>query len=82
MTQEQLAALVEMSVGAISQIEHGKQGYSRESLESIARALNVKPGWLLSRDPNDPADVWSLAEEIRAMSAEKQEQIRRVMRAL
>lgn len=51
MTQERLAALVEMSAPSISQIENGNQGYTQSTLERLAEALNCQPGDLLMRNP-------------------------------
>lgn len=49
---EALAMKTGLSVGAISQIETGKQGYTRASLEAIAKALDTRPGYLLEFDPS------------------------------
>jgi transcriptional regulator with XRE-family HTH domain len=54
MKLEDLAERAMLSVGTVSQIETGKQGYSRESLEAIAKALETRPGFLLELDPNIP----------------------------
>lgn len=51
MKLEALAAKAHLSIGTVSQIETGKQGYSRASLEAIARALKTRPGYLLEFDP-------------------------------
>lgn len=51
MKMEALASKAGLSVGTISQIETGKQGYTRDSLEAIARALDTRPGYLLEFDP-------------------------------
>jgi transcriptional regulator with XRE-family HTH domain len=82
MSQETLAALTSVSVSSISQLEHGKQGFSDKTLKSIADALEVQAGWLLSRDPTDPDDVWTLAEQIRALPVDKREQLRRMIAVL
>jgi len=39
LTQEQLADRVGWSVGNVSQLERGLQGYSQEGLEAFAEAL-------------------------------------------
>ena len=51
MKLEVLAAKAGLSAGAVSQIETGKQGYTRASLEAIAGALGTRPGYLLEFDP-------------------------------
>src|SRR5437016_6511061 len=40
LTQEQLAERAGMSVGNISQLERGLQGYSMQGLEALSQALN------------------------------------------
>lgn len=52
MKLEVLAEKSGLAVGTISQIETGKQGYSRDSLEAIAGALGTRPGYLLELDPS------------------------------
>lgn len=51
MKMEALARHSGLAVGTISDIEAGKQGYTRASLEAIARALRTRPGYLLEFDP-------------------------------
>ena len=51
MTQERLAARVEMSVPQVSKIENGKQGYRQEALQALAEALNCEPADLLRPPP-------------------------------
>ena len=51
MKMETLAKRSGLSIGSISQIETGKQSYTRDSLEAIAKALDTRPGYLLEYDP-------------------------------
>lgn len=51
MKMETLAASAGLAVGTVSEIETGKQGYTRASLEAIAVALRTRPGYLLEFDP-------------------------------
>jgi transcriptional regulator with XRE-family HTH domain len=70
-TQEQLAERVGWSVGNVSQLERGLQGYSHEGLRRFAEALQCTiqaRSWTLTR-PNDDA-IWSIWE--RAKPAERQ----------
>lgn len=60
LTQEQLAEKVGMVVSNISQLEQGRQGYSKEGLEALAGALNCEPGHLLSVDPTGPEAIWPI----------------------
>ncbi|RWO34766.1 MAG: XRE family transcriptional regulator [Mesorhizobium sp.] len=51
MKMEELAQRSKLAVGTISDIETGKKGYTRASLEMIAQALRTRPGYLLEFDP-------------------------------
>jgi transcriptional regulator with XRE-family HTH domain len=62
LTQEQLADRVGWSVGNVSQLEQGKQGYSDEGLALLAEALNCTPGQILDVDPTNDEAIWSLWE--------------------
>lgn len=65
LTQEQLAERVGWSVGNISQLERGLQGYSDEGLALLAEALQCTPGQILDVDPADDNAIWSLWERAR-----------------
>ena len=52
LTQEELAARIHKTHGAISQLERGLTGYTQDTLEAIASTLHVEPGDLLSVDPS------------------------------
>lgn len=70
MTQEQLADRVGWSVGNVSQLERGLQGYSQEGLEALAEALQCDPGQILTVDPTGDDAIWSIWE--RAKPGERQ----------
>lgn len=70
LTQEQLAGRVGWSVGNVSQLERGLQGYSQEGLEALAEALQCDPGQLLTVDPTEDEAIWSIWE--RAKPGERQ----------
>lgn len=65
LTQEQLAERVGWSVGNVSQLETGQQGYSDEGLALLADALNCTPGQILDVDPTDDRAIWSLWERAK-----------------
>ena len=48
LTQDQLAERVEVTHGAISQVETGRTGYSQPLLEAAASALNCRPGDIIN----------------------------------
>lgn len=70
LTQEQLADRVGWSVGNVSQLERGLQGYSQEGLEALAEALQCDPGQILNVDPSGDEAIWSIWE--RAKPGERQ----------
>jgi transcriptional regulator with XRE-family HTH domain len=54
LTQEQLAQRIEMSVDMISRMESGTSGASFNTIEKLARALDIDPGQLFVADlPDD-----------------------------
>jgi DNA-binding Xre family transcriptional regulator len=65
LTQEQLAERVGWSVGNVSQLERGLQGYSQEGLEALAEALQCDPGQLLTVDPSKDDAIWSIWEKAK-----------------
>jgi DNA-binding Xre family transcriptional regulator len=79
LTQERLADRVGMSNGNLSMIETGKTGYTQETLETLASALQCAPADLLMRDPTDPEGIWSLWDS--AKPAERKQMIE-VMKTL
>jgi transcriptional regulator with XRE-family HTH domain len=70
LTQEQLAERVGWSVGNVSQLERGLQGYSDEGLALLADALQCTPGQILDVDPTNDDAIWSLWE--RAQPGQRQ----------
>lgn len=79
LTQQRLAERVDMAVPSISQLETGKQGYSQDTLERLADALNCQPGELLMRDPLRDDAPWSLLD---ALKPETRAQAITVLKAL
>lgn len=60
LNQEQLAARLDMTQAYVSQIETGKRGYTQETLEAFADALQTDAASLLMRDPLAPEPIWSI----------------------
>lgn len=63
LTQEQLAARVEMSTANLSRIEKGQQDYTQAVLEALADALQTDPASILIRDPTDEEAIWSIWDQ-------------------
>lgn len=70
LTQDQLAARLEMTQSHLSMIENGKRPYTQGTLEAIADALQTDPASLLMRNPLDREAIWSIWEQ--AKQAERQ----------
>jgi len=60
MTQQQVADQIGATVGAISQLETGANGYTQPMLEALADALQCGVADLLTRNPADTGAIWSL----------------------
>lgn len=60
-----------MSPANLSNIETGKTGYTQETLEALANALNCDVADLLVRNPTDPDSIWSLWD--RAKPAQRKQ---------
>lgn len=69
-TLEQAAELAGMSIGNISAMERGAQGYTQDGLEALAEAYNATPAQLLTVDPEN-SDIWSIWETAKVGDREK-----------
>lgn len=85
-TQEDAAERAGCSVGTVSQVESGEQGYSPETLDAFARAYGVTIGQLLMAPPSSTEDPAPLSVEMartwEALRAEDKERILIMSRAL
>ena len=63
MTLERLAERVGMTAGNLSQLERGNQGYTQNTLEALAVALQTDVASLLMRNPKDSEALWSLWDQ-------------------
>jgi transcriptional regulator with XRE-family HTH domain len=64
LTQERLAERAGISQGMVSQLEGGVSDYTGEMLTVLADALDCEVADLLTRDPTDPAAIWSIWDQI------------------
>ena len=67
-TQERLAEMTGMSKPFISQLERGDRGYTQDSLEMFAEALQCAPADLIMRDPSDHEGIWSVWDGLEPMA--------------
>lgn len=62
---ERLADRVEMTESFLSMLERGERGYTQETLELLAEALQTDVASLLMRDPTEPGAIWSVWEQAK-----------------
>lgn len=60
LNQEQLAERLDMTQSHLSMLENGKRGYTQETLEAVAHALQTDVASLLMRNPADGDGIWSI----------------------
>jgi len=60
LTLQRLADRLDMTPSHFSMLERGERGYTQETLEKLAPALNTDVGSLLTRDPTDASEIWLL----------------------
>jgi transcriptional regulator with XRE-family HTH domain len=65
LNQEQLAERLNMTQSHLSMLENGKRGYTQETLEAIADALQTDAASLLMRNPQDGDAIWSIWEQAK-----------------
>ena len=65
LNQEQLAERLEMTQSHLSMLENGKRGYTQETLEAVAHALQTDVASLLMRNPADGDAIWSIWEQAK-----------------
>jgi transcriptional regulator with XRE-family HTH domain len=66
LTLEQLSSrLDDMAPSNLSMLERGLRGYTQETLERIAEALQTDAASLLIRNPKDGEAIWSLWDQAK-----------------
>lgn len=65
LTQAQLAERLNMTQSHLSLLENRKRGYTQETLEAIAEALQTDVASLLIRNPLDSDAIWSIWEHAK-----------------
>lgn len=81
LTQEKLGEMAGLTSSSISQIEHGKQGFSAESFLSLCRALNCTPAELLAHDPTKSDSFWPLFQEAERLVGRDRQRVWAILRA-
>lgn len=57
LTLAQLAERIDVTAGALSQLERGDVSYTQPMLEALADALRCEPSDLITRDPNSNLEL-------------------------
>src|SRR5262244_2866458 len=65
LTLEKVADRLDMTPGHISMLERGQRGYTQETLEAVAAALQTDVASLLMRDPSDSEGLWSIWDKAK-----------------
>lgn len=65
LTLEQLADRLEMTASHLSMLERGQRGYTQETLEAIAHALQTDAANLIMRNPEDEDGIWSVWDQAK-----------------
>lgn len=78
-TLEQAAELAGMSIGNISAMERGVQGYTQEGLERLAEAYRCEPAQLIMVDPTKDDALWSIWEHAKQGDRQKIVEIARTI---
>lgn len=88
LTLEQLAERIEVTAGALSQLERGQVNYTQPMLEALAVELRTTPGALVSWPPEKDlvgavsgtkTPLHKLADEVSPEDAERVLQMARIM---
>jgi transcriptional regulator with XRE-family HTH domain len=65
LTLEKLAGRMDMTPSHMSMLERGQRGYTQETLEAVAAALQTDVASLLMRDPTDPDAIWTIWDQAK-----------------
>lgn len=71
LTLEQLAGRLEMTASHFSMLERGQRGYTQETLEAIADALQTDAASLIMRNPLDDEAIWSIWDSAKVADRQK-----------
>lgn len=66
LNQEQLADRLGMTQSHLSMLENGRRGYTQDTLEAVADALQTDVASLLMRNPADGDAIWSIWDKAKA----------------
>ena len=80
LTLEQLAERIDVTHGALSQLERGIINYTQPTLEALAFALQCEPADLIMRDPR--SEAWALVDSLRGMPESEQRRMASIIDAI
>lgn len=79
LTLEQLAERLEMTASHLSMLERAQRGYTQETLESLAEALQTDTASLLMRDPSNEEAMWSIWDQAKPGERRQIEEIAKTL---
>lgn len=71
LTLEHLADRLDMTASHFSMLERGQRGYTQETLEAIADALQTDAASLIMRNPMDDEAIWSIWDAAKGADRQK-----------
>jgi len=71
LTLAQVAERIEVTPGALSQLERGDVAYTQPMLEALADALRCEPSDLITRDPHSQLDLQIVWDSIPSEDKER-----------
>jgi transcriptional regulator with XRE-family HTH domain len=81
LTQEKLGEMSNLTSSSISQIEHGKQGFSTESFLNLCKALDCTPAELIAHDPTRPDSFWPLFRDAERLEGADRKYVWSILKA-
>lgn len=71
MTLDTAAEISGISIGNISAMERGAQGYTQDGLEALATTYRCEPAQLIMVDPTRDDAIWSIWEKAKTGDRQK-----------
>jgi transcriptional regulator with XRE-family HTH domain len=65
LTLDKVADRLDMTAGHISMLERGQRGYTQDTLEAVAAALQTDVASLLMRNRTDPDAIWTVWDQAK-----------------
>lgn len=80
LSQDEVADRIGTTKTRVSNKETGKEPYDQFYLEALAEALGTDPASLITRNPTDEDQPWTLLESLKPTSREKAVEYMRLLK--